>query len=462
MPNETLKPGSDDPMARKDLSDGQLEVSDEVLRKEIVPVTYKETMEYLRKINKVIAPLLRQAVSSVDDPGSREMIDYFFEPRYEKPKGRVLLALLAFETVADLMKELEPALEGAPSLDPSIINNLLVAIRLLDGTSVLHDDIIDHDQTRDGRESLYKKYGHEKAMMAGEKAHELANIYFLRAIQDQERSYDQQIGESNTARVADAGRSVYFDIPDTDATIKRNTDIHSKVIHIFNSIWDEGYSGQRQDYDNFGKDSSPTLDDYEQRLYLLTGQFHEKVMLLGAYAAGIEDEGEVGEILNALGNYGKYYGIAAQLRNDLLDFVPEGGFNNSTAADRNFKYQDFVEGKQTMPIILAKEKCSPEEYEYIFEKLGRKDITDEEKKRINEILVSHDIFKDCERRIFELSKLAISELDKIPGNSRKKDMLRVCALIESNMIKRSFAGEDTAKDVKLDSLSQLEEYFQKP
>lgn len=431
------------------------------------PVTYKETMSYLREINKEISPLLREAVSYIDDTdnntdGSREMINYFFEPRYKQPKGRPLLTRLSFEVVAAIMKQAEPSLENSPALDPKIINNLLVAIRLLDGASILHDDILDHDETRDGADSVWKKYGVDKAIMAGEKAHELANTIFRQAIQDQEKVYDGLIQESGKAEVSDLGRSIIFSRPDSDVKIKRNTDIHSKVIGIFNSIWDEGYSGQRHDYDDFGKDTSPTLEDYEKRAYLLTGQFHEKVMLLGAYAAGIDDEGEGKEILEALGNYGKYYGIAAQLRNDLLEFVPEGGFNPETAADRKYKYQDFVEGRQTMPIILAHEKCSPQEWEYIHERIGNRDITNQEKEKINEILVNHGIFKDCERRIFELSKMAITELDKIPGQSRKKEMLRVCALMESNLIKRRFAGEEDpdAENVRLDSLEDLEKYFQ--
>ncbi len=439
-----------------------------------MPVTYKETMNYMKEINREISPLLRDAVASIDDQGSREMVNYFFEPRYNKPKGRPLLTRLSFELTADLMQQAEPSLENSPALDPKMINNLLVAIRLLDGTSILHDDILDHDETRDSsekepeRESVWKKYkketdlGVEKAMIAGEKSHELANIFFRQAIDDQERIYVGLARQSDNAQIYPMENRIVtvLNQPDSEAKIKMDTAIHKKVIAIWDSIWDQGYSGQRQDYEEFGRDTTPTIEVYEQRMYLLTGQFHEKVMLLGAYAAGLDDEGEGREILEALGSYGKYYGVAAQLRNDLLDFVPEGGFNQGTAADRKFKYQDFVEGKQTMPLILAREKCSPEDWEYIHSKLGKKDITIEEKQRINEILVSYNIFKDCERRIFELSKMAIAELDKIPGGSRKKEMLKTCALIESNMIKRSFAGEDTnAQDIKLDSLEDLEKYF---
>ena len=425
------------------------------------PVTKNEVNGYMNEIGKEISPLLRNAVTTIDDPGTREMVNDFFEPRYDKAKGRPLLARLSFETVADLMKQAEPSLENSPALDPKMINNLLVAIRLLDGASILHDDILDHDETRDGRASIWKKYGGEKAMMAGEAAHELANQVFRQAIQDQEQVYDELIQNSDTAQVSETGRSITFDQPDSEVQVKRNTDIHSKVIGIFNSIWSEGYAGQRQDYDNFSKDASPTLEDYEQRMYLLTGQFHEKVMLLGAYAAGVDDEGEGKAILEALESYGKYYGIAAQLRNDLLDFAPpkKETSDGTVAGNKSFKYQDFIEGRQTMPIILAHEKCSPEEWDYIHERIGQKDLPDGEKARINQILVDHGIFKDCVKRIFELSIAAISELDKIPGKSRKKEMLRVWALAENNYIYTSFAGEDTAHDVKLDSFEQLEKYF---
>ena len=385
------------------------------------PVTKNEVNAYMNEIGKEISPLLREAVLSIEDSnqqGLREMVNYFFEPRYDKAKGRPLLARLSFETVTDLMKQTEPGLENSPAFDPKVINNLLVAIRLLDGASILHDDILDHDETRDGRESVWKKYGYEKAMMAGESAHELANQVFRHAIQDQEEVYDGLISESDTAEISDSGRSVIFNQPDSEVKVKRNTDIQSKVIGIFNSIWEEGYSGQRRDYDEFGKDASPTIEDYEKRMYLLTGQFHEKVMLLGAYGAGIEDEGEGQVILEALGNYGKYYGIAAQLRNDLLDFAPpkKETSDGTVAGNKSFKYQDFIEGRQTMPIILAHEKCSSEEWDYIHGRIGQKDLPDEEKARINQILVDHGIFKDCVKRIFELSIAAIAELDKIQLN----------------------------------------------
>jgi geranylgeranyl pyrophosphate synthase len=145
----------------------------------------------------------------------------------------------------------------------------------------------------------------------------------------------------------------------------------------------------------------------------------------------------------------------------LLDFAPlkKETSDGTVAGNKSFKYQDFIEGRQTMPIILAHEKCSPEEWVYIHERIGRKDLPNEEKEKMNQILVDHGIFKDCVKRIFELSIMAIAELDKIPGKSRKKEMLRVWALAENNYIYTSFAGEDTAHDVKLDSFDQLEKYF---
>lgn len=428
------------------------------------PVTKNEVEEYRKQIGEEISPLLRQAVSTIkdtDNQGLREMVDYFFEPRYEDGKGRPLLARLSFETVADLMKQAEPSLENSSTLDPKIINNLLVAIRLLDGASIILDDIYDHDETRDDQESVWKKYNSpEKAGMAGEAAHELANQVFRQAIDDQEKVYDGLIDRSQDApEVFNSGHIQVYSQPDSEVKVKRDIDIQKKMIGIWDKIWEDGYRGQRHDYDDFGKDASPSFEDYEQRLYLLTGQFHERVMLLGAYAAGLDDEGEGKEILEALGDYGKYYGTLVQLRNDLVDFLPKEEANKGTVAgNKSFKFQDFIEGRQTMPIILAHEKCSPEDWEYIHERIGQKNLTDEEKKKINKILVDRGIFKDCLKRIFELSKMTMAELDKIPGQSRKKEMLQVWAMAGNNYIKKRFADEGIPHDVKL-TREDLEKLF---
>lgn len=424
------------------------------------PVTYREVDSYMKEIGREVSPLLRGAVSTIEDPDSRTIVDYFFEPRYDQPKARPLLARLSFETVADLMKSAESGLEGSPALDPSVTRNLLVAIRIMDGASILHDDILDHNPTRDGKPSVVEKYGYERALIAGEITRELAYIIFSQAIEDQEQVYDELVRQSGgTAKVAEGGRSFVVSQPDSEVAIRRSVDIQRRVTDLFNDIWYKGCVGQLLDMEGFGKEKTPTAEEYERRLYLLTGQFFEKVMLLGAYAAGIDDEGDGREFLEALGNYGKYYGIASQLRNDLLDFAPEGSFRGGTAADRQFDYQDFTEGRQTMPIILAHEKCSPEEWEFIYQKIGQKDLSNEDKQKINEILVNRGIIKDCERRIFELSKMAIGELDRIPIHSRKKEMLRVWALALNNMVKKSFAGEEVDQDLRLDSLEDLERFF---
>jgi len=426
------------------------------------PVTYREVDQYMREINAEVSPKLREAVKEIDDDDAREIVDYFFGPRYDQPKGRPLLARLAFEVVADLRRKANPQTAGLRMLDPKIGLNFLVSLRLLDGASILHDDILDHNQMRDGQESVVKKFGYERALVAGEIARELAYKIFSRAVDDQEKTYDEQISRKSDVQIKDSGRTFIVGQASNGRPIKRNVDIQRKVTDIYNDIWFKGNVGQLLDMEAFNKNKTVSMKDYLKRLYLLTGQFFERVMILGAYDAGI-DQTKMSKELEILGNYGKYYGIAAQLRNDLLDFVPEGGFKDKTAADRKFSYQDFTEGKQTMPIILAKEKCPDSEWQFIHSRIGDKKLSNHDKQAINEILVKRGIIRECGKKIFELSKMAINEINKLKIKSRKKEMLIVWALVLSNLVKKSFAGEKVDQELKLDSLEQLEKYFkQKP
>lgn len=229
-------------------------------------VTYKEVNCYMREIGREVSPLLRGKVSSIEDQDSREIVDYFFEPRYDKPKGRPLLARLSFETVADLMKQTEPSLENSPALNSQNIRNLLVAIRIMDGASILHDDILDHNENRDGEPTVVKKYGYERALIAGEIGRELSYKVFSQAIEDQEKIYDELAGQTDTAQVSETGRSFVMNQPDSEVKVKRSVDVQRRVTDLFNDIWYKGCVGQLLDLEGFGKDKTPTSEEYEKKI----------------------------------------------------------------------------------------------------------------------------------------------------------------------------------------------------
>jgi heptaprenyl diphosphate synthase len=87
-----------------------------------------------------------------------------------------------------------------------------------------------------------------------------------------------------------------------------------------------------------------TRENYILRIGRKTGQLIKACCIMGAMAAGLSEEQ-----VAALGKYGEFFGLAFQLRDDLLDF--EGA-----EADGKALFQDLKRGIYTLPLICALEK----------------------------------------------------------------------------------------------------------
>ena len=57
------------------------------------------------------------------------------------------------------------------------------AVELIHNASLIHDDLLDHEENRRGKQSLYKKYDFKNALLAG-------NIYYIKAIELSNRYLD--------------------------------------------------------------------------------------------------------------------------------------------------------------------------------------------------------------------------------------------------------------------------------
>jgi geranylgeranyl pyrophosphate synthase len=406
------------------------------------PVVYREVNRYMENTNQLIEPSLRDAIHSVEDEDTRKLLEYFWEPRYKAPKVRPLLTRLAFAIGIDILAEYDPAVRDTQLAKFSTIAKLCTAIRLMDGATLIQDDALDHTKLRDGQESIYTKCGYGKALIIGDAAHSLANKMFSEAIQDQENAFDELVDstlhkEGIQIDVSKNMRRMEAETPESQLGLVRDIDIHSQVRNLFDSIWTQIYEGQLFDIDHFGKDHRPTPADNERRLYSITGVFIEKVMALGCMWSGLRPEDRP-ETFAGLTEYGKWYGLATQLRNDLFDYAPNKAFRKEGGVARNMAYDDFKDGKQTLPIILAREFCSPEDWQYIEDRLG-KEIDWNEKLKVNTILSNSGVFLAVQKQIFDYSRKALSALDQIPVHNRSKKMLAVWALALNNAINVDFA-----------------------
>jgi len=147
-----------------------------------------------------------------------------------------------------------------------------VAVELLHTESIIHDDIIDEENARRGRMTFHVKYGYSASLLT-------ADFVFSMILSIAARYKDRRVAEVISSAALHMSEGEYSELT-----------IDPKVYKL---DWDE----------------------YLEIVANKTASLFEASAKLGALIAGGSDK-EV----SALANYGKYLGIAYQIRDDLLDW----------------------------------------------------------------------------------------------------------------------------------------------
>lgn len=105
-----------------------------------------------------------QSLQGLDLESSREIVDY--HPLTGGHLWRPALVYFIAQTLhADFSKEVEKNLI-----------HFAAAVELLHNASLLHDDLLDRETLRRGKDCLYRKYGFKNGLLAG-------NLYYIKAIE---------------------------------------------------------------------------------------------------------------------------------------------------------------------------------------------------------------------------------------------------------------------------------------
>lgn len=201
---------------------------------------------------------------------------------------RPLLVLLSCEAVGGTIGQ---ALHAA------------VAIEVLHNFTLVHDDIMDHAESRRGRVTVHKKWDDNIAILVGD---ELVAVAYRELLKTKSPAI---------ARVAD----------------------------IFTEGVVEVCEGQAYDKEFEGEADVP-LDDY----LLMIGKKTGKMVAVAAEIGAVIGNGTEREI-RALKSYGTLIGRAFQIQDDLLDIIAdEATFGKAIGGD-------IVEGKKTFLLLQAYE-----------------------------------------------------------------------------------------------------------
>jgi geranylgeranyl diphosphate synthase type I len=296
--------------------------------------------------------------------------------RVDADLGEPLDALITFVDAGG--KRLRPAFchwafVGAGGTDVDAVTDAGAALELLHTFALVHDDVMDDSPVRRGAPSIHALFANRHA--------------------DREwRGEHRRFGESVAILVGDLA-FVYADLLMHGAP----ADAH----HVFTELRVEVNIGQYLDV-RAGADGRHERDRARRISVLKSGKYTvERPLHLGAALAGRLDE--LGPGLTA---YGIPLGEAFQMRDDLLGAFGEELLVGKPVGD------DLREGKVTELMSAAREMATPAALA-VLDRVGAADLTDDEVRRLQEVLVETGARDAMEARIHELTGRAVEALHAV-------------------------------------------------
>lgn len=203
---------------------------------------------------------------------------------------------------------------------------LAATVEFIHTATLLHDDVVDESSLRRGRATANALFGNAASVLVGD-------FLYSRAF--------QMMVSVNQMRVLDVV---------ADAT---NVIAEGEVLQLMNM-------------------HNPDLEveDYLRVIRFKTAKLFEASARLGAILGQADADVE-----EACADFGRRLGTAFQLVDDLLDYEGSSEELGKNVGD------DIREGKATMPILLAMERCTPDEREML-----REAILSGEVERLNQII----------------------------------------------------------------------------
>lgn len=182
-------------------------------------------------------------------------------------------------------------------------HELAAVVEFIHTATLLHDDVVDESALRRGKQTANAMFGNAASVLVGD---------FLYS-----RAFQMMVG---------CGRMRVLEVL-ADAT---NVIAEGEVLQLMNV-----------------HDPDTTVDQYLRVIRYKTAKLFEASARLGAL---ISEQGEVME--NAAAAYGRAMGTAFQLIDDALDYDGSAEVLGKNVGD------DLREGKPTLPLLLAMQRCS--------------------------------------------------------------------------------------------------------
>lgn len=245
------------------------------------------------------------------------------------------------------------------------IYSLAIAFEYLHVATLLHDDVIDHADTRRGRPAANTVFGLSPAILAGDFLH-ARSMYLVGTLG----------GKQCLELICNA----------TEAMVA-------------------GEFLQMANVENFNQSEK----DYFAVINGKTALFIGAVCKTGGIFAGASDKE-----IQALKTYGANLGMAFQIQDDLLDYLGDSAKTGKTLGN------DFFEGKMTLPLIFALGSAGKTEQSFLLSLLkGEKSKRIAEFKEATKIIGNNGGFDYARKLGAKLIDSGIASLDIFTSKQRE-------------------------------------------
>ena len=242
-------------------------------------------------------------------------------------------------------------------------------VEIIHTATLVHDDIIDEAQTRRGRAAANTQWGNSKCVLAGDWLYMQA---FKIAVQ------------------------------------QRNF----RVLDVFIELTQMMVEGELLQMEKLGRLIS--LDEHFDLIYRKTACLFSTCMRLGAILGGATSEQE-----DKLALYGRSTGMAFQIVDDVLDLTASEDILGKPVGS------DLREGKVTMAVIHALERCTPEERAKIQTVIDERAFGSVSHRQILEILNRYGSLDAALARASQFAEDARRAICSFPDSEIKRALLWV-------------------------------------
>lgn len=243
--------------------------------------------------------------------------------------------------------------------------------------SLIHDDIIDRDETRRGVPAVHVKYGVPTAILAGD----------LLIV----KSFQTLIHAMKEADIP----------PET-------------IVKVLELACESGIRIDEGEFD----DIMLSIEKMDERRYIdlvekKTAEAIKTSLMVGALVGG-GTEKEV----KILGEYGRLIGIAYQIRDDILGVY---GISSKTGKPA----RDVHERRKNYLLIYAYNHAKGEDKRFLDKYLRKRTVTEEDVRRVLEIIEKTGALEAAIKKIHELSEKGKEALKPLKETKAKRILLKV-------------------------------------